>query len=350
MTGVQPSHAGDTADAEVISAGEWDAALQAIDGAGSILLVCHLNPDGDALGSMLAAGLGLRQLGHQVQASFPGPLELPGPLAELPGRDLLVPAGQAEPAPDLLITFDAGSVDRLGELSGRLGSAGETLVIDHHASNTRFGTKHLVDQTAAATGVLVDGLLNRLEVPLTAQIAECLYVAVSTDTGSFRYEATTPAVHELAARLLATGIRQDQISRRLYDSRPFGAVQLLGAALSRAVLEPAAAGGAGLIWSYATRADLARFKQRPEALESLITVVASAQEAEVACVAKQLDELRWAVSLRSKGAVDVSAVAVALGGGGHRFAAGFTGRGTVEQVLDLLRGQLDRPRWSADRR
>ncbi len=345
MTGAVPSsRATEPVVAGAISPADWDAALRAIDGAGSILLVCHLNPDGDALGSMLAAGLGLRQLGHRVQASFPGPFELPTPLAELPGRDLLVPAPQADLSPDLLITFDAGSADRLGDLIDRLDSAGDTLVVDHHASNTRFGTKHLVDPAAAATGVLVDELLRRLDVPLTAQIAECLYVAVSTDTGSFRYEATTPSVHELAARLLATGIRQDEISRRLYDSRPFGAVQLLGAALSRAVLEPDVAGGAGLIWSYATRADLVRFDQRPEVLESLITVVASAQEAEVACVAKQLDESRWAVSLRSKGAVDVSEVAVALGGGGHRFAAGFTGHGSVDEVLDLLRGKLDRRR------
>jgi phosphoesterase RecJ-like protein len=320
---------------------DWDAALEAIGRAGSILLACHLNPDGDALGSMLAAGQGLAQLGRPVQASFPSPFTLPEVFAELPGRELLVPADEADPAPDLLITFDAGSADRLGDLAGRLGTAGTVLVLDHHASNTRFGTLNLVDPTAAATGVLVDELLTRLGARLTPEIAECLYVAVSTDTGSFKYEATTPAVHELAARLLATGIRHDEISRRLYDTRPFGALRLLADTLSRTTLEAAAAGGAGLVWSYATLDDLARHGQRPEALESLIDVVRTTAEAEVACVAKQLDATGWAVSLRSKGGTDVSRVAVALGGGGHRFAAGFTGRGPVEQVIAAVRAQLD---------
>jgi phosphoesterase RecJ-like protein len=196
----------------VVDGLDWDAALEAIGRAGSILLACHLNPDGDALGSMLAAGQGLAQLGRPVQASFPSPFTLPEVFAELPGRELLVPADEADAAPDLLITFDAGSADRLGDLAGRLGTAGTVLVLDHHASNTRFGTLNLVDPTAAATGVLVDELLTRLGARLTPEIAECLYVAVSTDTGSFKYEATTPAVHELAARLLATGIRHDEIS------------------------------------------------------------------------------------------------------------------------------------------
>jgi phosphoesterase RecJ-like protein len=331
----------DTTEAvAAIGEADWAAALEAVAGARSILLACHLNPDGDALGSMLAAGLGLVQLGRPVRASFPSPFEVAEVFAGLPGRELLVPAADADPAPDLLITFDAGSADRLGDLAGRLGTAGTVLVLDHHASNTRFGTLNLVDPTAAATGVLVDELLTRLGARLTPEIAECLYVAVSTDTGSFKYEATTPAVHELAARLLATGIRHDEISRRLYDTRPFGALRLLADALGRISLEAGAAGGAGLVSTYATLDDLARHGQRPEALESLIDVIRTTAEAEVACVAKQLAADRWAVSLRSKGGVDVSRVAVALGGGGHRFAAGFTGHGPVGEVLAAVRARL----------
>lgn len=329
----------ETATPGGIADSDWAAAVDAISDAGTILLACHLNPDGDALGSMLAAGLGLTQLGRTVRASFPSPFELSGVLAELPGRELLVPAGAADPAPDLLITFDAGSADRLGDLRDRIGTAGRTLVLDHHASNTRFGTLNLIDASAAATGVLVDELLTRLGVQLTPQIAECLYVAVSTDTGSFRYQATTPSVHELAGRLLATGIDHAEISRRLYDTRPFGAVTLLGEVLSRASLDPT---GAGLVFTYATLGDLARHGQRREALESLIDVLRTAEEAEVACVAKQLAADEWAVSLRSKGNVDVSRVAVALGGGGHRYAAGFTGHGTEADVLAAVRAELSR--------
>ncbi|NGM11805.1 bifunctional oligoribonuclease/PAP phosphatase NrnA [Verrucosispora sp. CWR15] len=323
---------------------DWAAAVAAVrqlPADGRVLLICHVNPDGDALGSMLGFALGLRRLGiHRVQATFPGPPEVPEPLRGLPGLDLLVSEGEAEPEPDLVICFDAASESRLGELAGRLTGKGTALVLDHHASNRGFGDVNLVDPAAAATSVLAEQLLERLGVPLDAGIAECLYVALSTDTGSFRFDATTPAVHEMAARLLATGIRPGDISRRVFDSRPFGAVRLFGEVLGRARLEPEEAGGQGLVWTYATLDDLARHEQRPYVLEALIDPVRCTAEADVSCVVKQTAPAVWAVSLRSKGATDVSRVAVALGGGGHRLAAGFTGRGTVDEVVERIRAQL----------
>ncbi|MEV0809490.1 bifunctional oligoribonuclease/PAP phosphatase NrnA [Micromonospora sp. NPDC050200] len=324
---------------------DWAAAVAAVrrlPADARVLLICHVNPDGDALGSMLGFGLGLRRLGvRHLQATFPGPPEVPEPFRWLPGLDLLVPAPRAYPDPDLVVCFDAASESRLGDLADRLDTAGEALVLDHHASNTRFGRVHLVDPRAAATSVVADELLTRLDVPLDAEIAQCLYVALTTDTGSFRFEATTPAVHQLAARLLATGIRPGDISRRVFDTRPFGAVRLFGEVLGRARLEPTAAAGHGLVWTYATLDDLARHDQRPYVLESLIDSVRCTAEADVACVLKQVGPAEWAVSMRSKGAVDVSAVAVALGGGGHRFAAGFTGAGGAEDVVRSIRAELD---------
>jgi len=325
--------------------GDWAAAealLRDLSSDARVLLICHVNPDGDALGSMLGFGLGLRRLGvRRLQATFPGPPEVPEPFRGLPGLDLLVPAAEAYPDPDLVICFDAASESRLGDLVDRLERAGAALVLDHHASNTRFGGVNLVDPRAAATSVVAEQLLTRLGVPLDAGIAECLYVALTTDTGSFRFEATTPAVHEMAARLLATGIRPGDISRRVFDTRPFGAVRLFGEALGRARLEPAAAGGRGLVWTWAGLDDLARHGQRPYVLEALIDSVRCTAEADVSCVVKQTAPDEWAVSLRSKGAVDVSRVAVALGGGGHRFAAGFTGHGTVDEIVDRIRAHLD---------
>ncbi|MFY1701000.1 MULTISPECIES: DHH family phosphoesterase [Micromonospora] len=324
---------------------DWAAAVAAVrqlPADGRVLLICHVNPDGDALGSMLGFGLGLRRLGvRRLQATFPGPPELPEPFHGLPGLDLLVPEAQAYPDPDLVICFDAASASRLGALADRLATAGTALVLDHHASNTRFGGIHLVEPTAAATSVVAEELLDRLGVPLDAGIAECLYVALSTDTGSFRFEATTPAVHQMAARLLATGLRPGEISRRIFDHRPFGAVRLFGEVLGRARLEPAAAAGLGLVWTYATLDDLDRHEQRPYVLEALIDSVRCTAEADVACVVKQVTAGQWAVSMRSKGAVDVSRVAVALGGGGHRFAAGFTGLGSAEEVVGRIRELLD---------
>jgi phosphoesterase RecJ-like protein len=322
---------------------DWAAAVAAVRGLGAdsrVLLVCHVNPDGDALGSMLGFGLGLRRLGvTNVQATFPGPPVVPEPFRGLPGLDLLVPADDADAAPDLLVCFDAASESRLGALADRL-TAPASIVLDHHGSNTRFGTVQLVDAAAAATSVVADQLLARLGVPLDAEIAECLYVALATDTGSFRFDMTTPAVHEMAARLIATGIKPAEISRRIFDTRPFGSVLLYGDVLARARLEPAAAGGVGLVWTYATLDDLVRHGQHPYVLEPLIDSIRCAAEADVSCVIKQVAEREWAVSMRSKGAVDVSRVAVALGGGGHRLAAGFTGRGSADDVIAAIRAQL----------
>jgi phosphoesterase RecJ-like protein len=337
------THAAEVASAPgAIHEERWAAAVAAVHAlppSASVLLVCHVNPDGDALGSMLGFGLGLRRLGVPAQATFPAPYTLTPPFDQLPGLDLLVPPTTAPAAPDLLICFDAASEERLGELVDRLGTAGTSIVLDHHASNIGFGGIRLVDPTAAATSVVAAGLLDRLGVPLDEQIAECLYVALSTDTGSFKFDLTTPAVHELAARLLATGIRPAEISRRLFDSRPFGAMKLYGDVLARAILE-LDSGPGGLVWSYATLDDLARHDQGRHVLEGLIDAVRVAEEADVACVLKQVGAEEWGVSLRSKGGVDVAALAVGLGGGGHRLAAGFTGYGSMETVIGSVRAAL----------
>lgn len=324
---------------------DWTAAVAAVRRLpldAEVLLVCHVNPDGDALGSMLGFGLGLARLGlRRVQATFSGPSQVPEPFRGLPGLAMLVPAERAYPRPDLVVCFDAASKSRLGDLAERVDRAAISVVLDHHASNTGFGGIHLIDPSAAATSVIAAELLDRLGVPLDPGIAECLYVALATDTGWFRFAATTPGVHYLAARLLETGIDPGEISRRIFDTRPFGAVRLYGDVLARARLEPTWARGLGLVWTYATLNDLARYGQQPYVLEPLIDSVRCAAEADVSCVLKQITPTEWAVSMRSKGAVDVSRVAVALGGGGHVLAAGFTAQGVVGDVLDRIREQLE---------
>ncbi|XVU24136.1 DHH family phosphoesterase [Actinoplanes sp. CA-054009] len=324
---------------------EWTAAIDAIRALGpddEVQLICHVNPDGDALGSMLGFGLGLRRLGvTRLRATFPGRFEVPVPYRDLPGSDLLVSEPEAYEDPALVMIFDVAAESRLGDLVGLLPTAPAVIVLDHHASNTGFGGINLVAPRAAATSVVAEGLLSRLGVPLDAEIAECLYVALSTDTGSFKFDLTTPEVHELAARLIATGISPAEISRRIFDTRPFGAMKLSGEVLGRAVLDVTAAGGRGLVWTYATTADLEKYDQKPYVLDSLIDPVRSVAEADVAVLVKQAAPGEWAVSLRSKGAVDVSAVAVALDGGGHRLAAGFTGHGTPEEIVQQVKDLLD---------
>jgi phosphoesterase RecJ-like protein len=324
---------------------DWSAALTALRGASEVALLCHVGPDGDALGSMIGLGAALRANGTDVVASFGTatgePFEVPTTYSFLPALDLLVEPEDFPVAPDLLVTFDTGSLDRLGSLADRVGAAKTSLVIDHHATNTRFGTVNLVDTDAAATAVVVAEIIDRLGLPITADVAAPLYTGLVTDTGSFKYAATTPAVHELAARLLATGIRHDLISREIWDTASLAYVRLLGDVCSRTQLDADAVGGLGLVWTTIRPEDLDRHGLALADVEGVIDVVRTAQEAEVAAVLKGDPESGAVrVSLRSKGAVDLGAACVPLGGGGHRYAAGFTSYDGFEVTLDRLREGL----------
>lgn len=316
----------------------WDEAVALLRGADEVALACHVGPDGDALGSLLALGLGLRALGKRVVGSWGSePFAVPSQYGFLPGFDLLVPPEEFPAAPAVLVTFDTGSLDRLGTLAPVAGKAGAVVVVDHHASNTMYGTVNLLDPAAAASALVVDELLTRLGVPLTQDIAACLYTGLTTDTGSFKYQATTPAVHEAAARLLATGIDHAAIAREVWDTNRFGYVKLLGVLLDRATLEP----DRGLVWSWSTQADFAAYGIGMDDIEGAIDVLRTVAEADVAVICKETPAGTYAVSMRSKGDTDVGVIAVAAGGGGHRYAAGFTSDTDLAATLDLVRRALD---------
>ncbi|GAA0364584.1 bifunctional oligoribonuclease/PAP phosphatase NrnA [Actinoallomurus spadix] len=323
-----------------IAADEWARAVDAIQRTDEVCLACHVCPDGDALGSMLAFAQALRALGKPFTASFGDAFVVPRILRFLPGLDLLTDPADFPAEPDVMVTFDAAGGERLGTLAANAGKAGELIVVDHHASNTRFGTTHLVDPGAAATAVLVERFIDLLGVPLTHDIALDLYVGLVTDTGSFKYRSTTPEVHALAQRLLAMGVRPEQVAREVWDRAPFGYLPVLAAALGRARLERDVANGLGLVWTTVTRADRAAHDLPYDLLEGVIDVVRRTDEAEVAVVFKEDDEGAWQVSTRSKGRVDVGRACVALGGGGHPTAAGFTLHGDVEPAVARLRGLL----------
>jgi phosphoesterase RecJ-like protein len=316
----------------------WSRAVAALRDAGDIALACHVGPDGDALGSMLALNLALRSLGKTPVASWGSePFQVPAQYAFLPGQDTLSdPAGFPE-LPELLVTFDTGSAARLGSLAPAAEKAACVLVVDHHMTNTCYGDINLVEPAAAASAVLVAELIDRLGVPLDADMAACLYTGLTTDTGSFKFAATTPSVHELAARLLETGVRHDEIARVIWDTNAFSYLKLLAVVLDRARLEV----GHDLVWTWLSNDDLTSHGLALEDVEGAIDIVRTAQEAEIALVLKQgLDGL-WSASMRSKGAVDVGAVAMAMGGGGHRFAAGFTSDAGVEETVARLRLAFD---------
>jgi bifunctional oligoribonuclease and PAP phosphatase NrnA len=334
-----------------IGASEWALAVKAIDGARQVCLACHVRPDADALGSMLAVGTALStgRPGTQVIASFGDePFEPPASLAFVPGQQLLVRPEQVPARPEVMICFDVSELSRLGLLAGPADAAGELIVVDHHASNPGFGSVNLIDPAAPASTVLAAELISRLGISLTADMALGLYAGLSADTGSFKF-SVTPQLHELAARLVATGIDASAVARELYDNAPFGYLQVLSAALGRAVLERQEAHGLGLVWTTVTRSDRAAAGNLPlAAADNVIDELRRTDTAEVAVVLKEDDRGDWQVSARSKTQVDVAAMCTALGGGGHVRAAGFTVAGRegtavpADEVVAAVRAQLDR--------
>jgi phosphoesterase RecJ-like protein len=316
---------------------EWSAALDALRGARSVALACHLGPDGDALGSMLAFGLALRAAGHEVVASWGSdPFEVPKQYAWLPGLDLLVPPREFPGAPDLMFTFDAGSFSRLGTLEAAGRAARTLVVVDHHASNDRFGTINLIDPEAAASAVLVHALLHRMGAAIDSGVATCLYTGLVTDTGRFQYANTTPEVHAIAAELIAAGAPHVMITDVIYNTHTVGYLKLAATALARLEVRD------GMTWTWVTREDLDAHHVEMEDIEALIDLVRTVDAADVATLLKQQSDGRFRVSMRSRGATNVGALCESFGGGGHALAAGFTSengdpQATIERIAAALR-------------
>jgi phosphoesterase RecJ-like protein len=295
-------------------------AADAVRGATQIALACHVNPDGDALGSMLALLHVLRASGRDVVASFPSPFRVAPHYRELPGLELLIPPADFPHEPDVMITFDCGSLSRLGDLELAAKGARELVVIDHHISNQRFGTINVVEPAAAASGVVVQWLIDALGIPLTRDAAVCLYAALICDTGRFQYETTTPEVFDLARRLSEFDVPIPVLSRSLFEEHRFAYLKLLGEALAGAELVREQR----FVWTLISQEMLTRHGVTLDEVEGLIDILRRTSEAEITCVLKEEHDGTLRVSLRSLGAVDVCRVAEAHGGGGHRFAAGFS--------------------------
>ncbi|MBL7501300.1 bifunctional oligoribonuclease/PAP phosphatase NrnA [Frankia sp. CNm7] len=291
-------------------------------------LFAHVNPDSDTLGSALALGLALRGAGANAVVSFDAdPFRLPDGLAFLPGQELLAAPGDLPETLDLVVTLDAAAPHMLGVLAERMAAAAHTLVVDHHRASVGFGELRLVDPDAPSTSTVVLELLDRLGLPLDAAVATALYAGLATDTGSFRQATTSPAAHRAAARLVEAGADPTVIGWSVWGIHRFAYLGLLAEVLGRAGLaESPDAGGHRLAWTYITHADLARRGLRLEHVEGVVDVLWGVLEADLAAVAKELPDGRWTVSLRSRGPIDVGAVAMGLGGGGHREKAGFLAR------------------------
>jgi bifunctional oligoribonuclease and PAP phosphatase NrnA len=321
----------------MIPTDDIERAVAVIDEAASIAMACHVAPDGDALGSMLALHHLCRSRGKASVASFPEPFVVAPHYMFLPGLDTTTKPADFPAAPDVMITFDCGSLDRLGELSEPARAAGELIVLDHHVSNDRYGSINVIDIDAAATAVVVRRLAHDLGWPLNRDAALCIYTGLVTDTGRFQYSNTTPAVFALAEELSTFDLPIADITRQLFEQHRFAYLQLVAACLTRASLDAELE----FVASWITEDDLRRFHVEIEETEGLIDLIRRAAEAEVACVLKETPE-GVRVSLRSISRIDVAAIATEFGGGGHRYAAGFTVPGPVESVLEQIKAAVRR--------
>ncbi len=310
-------------------------AMQTIESASSVGIVCHVAPDGDALGSLLALALALDAKGIAVQPSWDGdPVELPAQYDFLPGADLLVKTNDFRP-PEVAIAVDCAAADRMGKLEERVKKAKIVINIDHHP-NTKFGAIKLIDESAASTSELVTQLLSRMGAEITADIATCLYAGLVTDTGRFAYASVIPRTHATAAFLIQRGVKVDDVSQKLYESYRFGYLKILGRALERATLEE----NPTFVLSHLTKADREEIGVTMDDTDDVIDTLRAIRDCDVTVLFKELDDGTWKGSFRSKGDTDVGAVAEQLGGGGHRLAAGFSLKPPLEEAVEKVREAL----------
>lgn len=313
--------------------GELVKAAAALSASSRVALACHVNPDPDALGSMLGLAGYLASQGKEVVCSWGSqPMDPPRWMSALNGERFLVEPQEFPPAPELLVALDTASPDRLGVLAENAERAAQVIVVDHHRTNPGFGSIVVLDPAASSTAELVFRLVQRMGGGLPDEAAACLYAGLVTDTGRFQYEATSPETLRVAAELRSHRFDHSRMSQALFEDNTLGYLRVLAAALARLVHDPEAS----LAWTYVTQADLARVSVAMSDTDDLIDIVRTAREADVACVLKQQRDGRFKVSLRSRGGTDVGSIAQAFGGGGHRLAAGYTSASGVEGAVRSL--------------
>ncbi len=289
------------------------------------LIACHENPEGDAIGSELALALALRKIGKTATVLNSDPV--PGNLVFLPGADTVQSDADGS-SHEVGVVVDCGSLERTGRVQDEMRKCPILVDIDHHSTNEAQGDYCLVDPGAAATGVLVHRILTAMGVPIDRDIAMNIYVAVLTDTGSFHYSNSSPEAFFVAGDMVRAGIDPREVAERVYETQSAERLGLLGRVLGS--LELAAGGKVAAITT--SRKDLRDFSATKDHLEGFINYPRAILGVEVAVAFREEDAGEFRVSLRSKGRVDVSAVASAFGGGGHRNAAGCTVRGSLDEV------------------
>jgi len=303
------------------------------------LVTTHENPDGDALGSLLATTLALRQLGKDAAMYLGGQAPLPGEyafmdLAEL-RRDLPEDASER-----VLVAVDCANESRLGPDPEVLASAPLRVNVDHHHDNTRFGDVNLVVPDASSTGEVLRDVFAELDVVLTQEIAEALYIALVTDTGRFQYTNTTAKALRLAAELVEAGADVHKVFQGVYESVQFAKLKLLARALERAEVYE----GGRVVVSYLLRDDFSDVGAAEPYSEGIIDFLRAVEGADMAALIREPPRggtPARRVSLRaSTDELDVSAIARKSGGGGHRQAAGFSSDDSIDEITAFVRREF----------
>jgi phosphoesterase RecJ-like protein len=316
---------------------DLDLVIEELRQADKLLLTTHENPDGDALGSLLATHQILTRLGKDslmfmAADEFPLPHEY-----RYMNFNGVLNAPPGDFADRTIVFLDCGNIDRM-PVDFLQQADLHILNIDHHHDNTRFGTVNLVVPDASCTAEIVFRIAKQLEVEITPETADALYVALVTDTGRFMYENTTPEAHRMAAELIELGVDVHDVYRRLYEDLPFSRLELLGRALQRVSRYD----GGVLTVTYLTREDYEETGSMETDSEGIVDHIRSVEGTKVAALVRELlsdDRVGVRkVSLRSTdGTVDVSRIARAHGGGGHRQAAGFSTELPLEELMERLR-------------
>lgn len=304
-------------------------------GAQNIALACHVNPDGDALGSMLGLAIALEALGKNVTRLCQDPV--PPNYQFMPTAHLVAKAPTTNWRADVGVGLDCDAEHRLGSIAPFILKAPKVIDIDHHTGSGPFGDIRVLESQASSASQVVYDLLPFLGAPVSTEIATCLLAGMIFDTGAFRYSNTSPSTFAAAAALVAAGADPDVIHQRMFDDRPFSNVKLLGRALSNALTD------GDVAWSALTRKDFRETGAEETETEGVVNNLMAIRGVRAAALFRETGH-GVKVSLRSRNGIDVAAVARHFGGGGHVKAAGCTVEKpmavAMAEVLSLLKSPL----------
>ncbi len=321
----------------------FDDIVRLIDEAQTIVICAHINSDGDALGSTLALSeiIAARWEGKEVTCLMPDKGEVPRIYRFLPDSDRLISACDYTGDPDLFICVDLSAPSRLGEAEELFRRAKKRAILDHHPCDDPQADAFVVRPSAAAAGIVVAEFALHLGLDISADIAQNLFCAITTDTGRFQYQNADAEAFDVASFLVSRGANPSEVSLHVYQSFQLAFLHLKSAVMGRITTFS----HGRIAYSYATQADLARTGASLDECDGLVDVVRSVEGSEVALFLKEVPNGEVRGNLRSKTGRDISGVARALGGGGHAAASGFTIKGDIDDALSaalpLLKDLLD---------